>query len=84
MFYNYQHIISEVNKILKRYRFLLLILFLPVVGCSDENDKTTQSQSNKEHVFKQQKRALEKAKGVEQLLKNATDKHQQVIAEQSK
>ena len=53
-------------------------------GCSSEEDKTTSEQSNKEHFLKDQVRALEKAKGVEQMLQSGADKRQQQIEEQTR
>jgi uncharacterized protein YcfL len=65
----------------KKYRLILFIPFLLIGGCSSGEDETTQS--NKEHVFSDQTQALEKAKGVEQVLQTETDKQRQAIEEQS-
>ena len=68
----------------KKYLSILSILFFMISACSNEEDKTTAEQSNKEHVLKDQVRALEKAKGVEQMLQSGADKRQQQIEEQSR
>jgi uncharacterized protein YcfL len=65
----------------KKYRLILLIPFLLIGGCSSGDDETTQS--NKEHVFSDQTQAIEKAKGVEQVLQTEADKQRQAIEEQS-
>jgi hypothetical protein len=65
----------------KKYRLILLIPFLLIGGCSNGDDETTQS--NNEHVFSDQTQALEKAKGVEQVLQTEADKQRQAIEEQS-
>lgn len=57
--------------------------FLLTGGCSSEEDVTTQKQPSKEHVFSDQTHALEKAKGVEQVLQSGADKQRQAIDEQS-
>ena len=67
----------------KMYRCILFIPFLLIGGCSSGEDKTTPEQSSKEHVFSDQTRALEKAKGVEQVLQSGADKQRQAIEEQS-
>jgi len=61
---------------------ILFISFFVIAGCSSEEDKTTSEQSNKEHFLKDQVRALEKAKAVEQMLQSGADKRQQEIEEQ--
>lgn len=65
----------------KKYRLLLFIPFILIGGCSSGDDETTQS--NEEHVFSDQTQALEKAKGVEQMLQTEADKRHQAIEEQS-
>lgn len=69
-----------------RRKFLTIsfILSFMIGGCSSEEDKTTSEQANKEHVLKDQVRALEKAKGVEQMLQSGADKRQQQIEEQTR
>ena len=56
---------------------------LIVIGCSREDAPATKDKSSKEHIFKDQEQAIEKAKGVELLLQNAADKQRQTIEEQS-
>ena len=67
----------------KKYRLILFIPFLLIGGCSSGDDETTHNQSNKENVFSSQTQALEKAKGVEQVLQSEADKQRQAIEEQS-
>ncbi len=68
----------------KKLQFILFIAFFLIAGCSNDEEQNVQSQSNQDHVFKEQKRALDKAKGVELMLKNAAKKQQQSIVEQTK
>ena len=65
----------------KKYRLILFIPFLLIGGCSSGDDEATQP--NKEHTFNDQTQALEKAKGVEQVLQTEADKQRQSIEEQS-
>ncbi len=67
----------------KKYQLLLLLPFILIGGCSDEKEEITQKPSNEEHVFSDQTRALEKAKGVEQMIQSGADKQRQMIEEQS-
>jgi PBP1b-binding outer membrane lipoprotein LpoB len=67
----------------KRYQLILLLPFLFIGGCSSGEDTTTPERSSKEHVFSDQTRALEKAKGVEQVIQSGADKQRQAIEEQS-
>jgi len=67
----------------KKYRFILFIPFLLIGGCSGGEDTATPEQSSKEHVFSDQARALEKAKGVEQVIQSGADRQRQAIEEQS-
>ena len=57
---------------------------LVITACSNEEDKVTSEESSKEHFMSDQKRALEKAKGVEQMLQNDADKLAQEIEEQTR
>ncbi len=68
----------------RKYICILSVSFFLIGGCSSEEDKTTIEQTNKEHFLKDQARALEKAKGVEQMLQSGADKRQQQIEEQSR
>ncbi|MCK4843122.1 MAG: hypothetical protein KAT04_14770 [Methylococcales bacterium] len=52
----------------KKYYFILFIPFILIGGCSSEDDKTTPEQSNTERLFDDQRKVLEKAKEVEQML----------------
>ena len=67
----------------KKYQFIFLLPFLLIGGCSSGEDNTTPEQSSKEHVFSDQTRALEKAKGVEQMIQGGADRQRQMIEEQS-
>ena len=63
---------------------LVITLSLVIIACSKEEDKVTTEESNKEHFLSDQKRALEKAKSVEQMLQDGVDKRGQLIDEQSR
>ena len=67
----------------KKYQLILLLPFLLTGGCSSREDTATPEQSSKEHVFSDQARALEKAKGVEQVIQSGADRQRQAIEEQS-
>jgi hypothetical protein len=67
----------------KKYQLILLLPFLLIGGCSSGEDTASPEQSSKEHVFSDQTRALEKAKGVEQIIQSGADKQRQAIEEQS-
>ena len=68
---------------MKKYRFVLFMPFLLIFGCSSGED-TTQDQSSKKQISKDQTRALEKAKEVERVLQSGADKRRKAIEEQSK
>jgi hypothetical protein len=53
-------------------------------GCSSGEDNSTPEQSSKEGILKDQIRALEKAKEVEQMLQSGADNRRQAMEEQSK
>ena len=69
-------------------KIFLILLFitspLAIAACSNEEDKTTTKKPAKEHFASDQKRALDKAKGVEKMLQDNADKRAQQIEEQSR
>ncbi len=67
-----------------KYPFILLITFTLTAGCSGGGDETTTEATTKEHFASDQKRALDKAKTVEQLLQDGADQRQHDIEEQTK
>ena len=69
---------------LRSFLTISLISCFLIGACSNEEDKTASEKSNKEHILKDQVRALEKAKGVEQMLQSGADKRQQQIEEQTR
>lgn len=70
------------------FKRILYVLFitssLVIAACSNEEDKVTSEETNKEHFASDQKRALEKAKGVEQMLQDGADKRALEIEEQTR
>jgi len=68
---------------IKKYRYLLFILLVFTAACSKQEDKTAADGSKKENFLKNQTRALEKAKEVEQILQIEADKKRRTIEEQS-
>ena len=66
---------------MKKYFPLIVVLILTVTGCSSE--EAPSSQSNKDHLFKDQQQALEKAKDVEQALQKAANERLKAIEEQT-
>ena len=67
----------------KKYRFILFIPILLIGGCSSGEHTASPEQSSKDNVFSDQTRALEKAKGVEQVIQSGADRQRQAIEEQS-
>lgn len=65
------------------YFFMLLITSFLISGCSSSNDEPVTNTTNKEHFASDQKRALDKAKTVEQLLQDGADQRQRDIDEQT-
>ncbi len=68
---------------LKKYRSILFVPFLLLGACSSGDEQTTTEKSSDDHILKNQMRALEKAKGVEQMLQQGADRNRQAIEEQS-
>ena len=79
----YYSINSQGSMMTKMYQLLLLLPMPLIGGCSDEKEDITQKQPSEEGVLSDQTRALEKAKGVEQVLQSGADKQRQAIEEQS-
>jgi PBP1b-binding outer membrane lipoprotein LpoB len=69
---------------MKNYRFILLMPFFLIGGCSSGEDQAAPDKSSKENFLKDQTRALEKAKQVESVIQSGADKRRQAIEEQSK
>lgn len=67
---------------MKKYRFLLLLPSLLIGACSSGDDHPPPKQSSDDHIFKEQMRALEKAKEVEQMLQSGADQRRQAMEEQ--
>ncbi len=66
----------------------LIASSIVITACSPAEEKTTEEiageKLGKEHFASDQKRALDKAKGVEQMLQDGADKRAQQIEEQSR
>ncbi len=58
---------------------IFLIIILNICGCSDNND----TQEKKDHVWKEQTEAIEKAKAVEGMLRDSAEEQRRQIMEQS-
>ena len=67
-----------------KYSYILFITLFLISGCSSSSDETSTETIQKEHFASDQKRALDKAKGVEQLLQDNADQRQREIDEQTK
>ena len=65
------------------YRFVLLIPFLLIGGCSSGDDETTPATSGKRLMFEDQIQSLEKAEEVEQLLQDGADVRRRAIEQQA-
>ncbi|MEH6471421.1 MAG: hypothetical protein V7752_09225 [Halopseudomonas sp.] len=68
---------------MKHYQCLALGLLGLITACSDEQDKTVVEAPAQEHIFQAQADALEKAKGVEQMIQNAADQQRLKIDQQT-
>ncbi len=60
-------------------RLILFVLFMLMAGCSSESDKAVPEHLSKTLIFNEQVQALEKAKGVEQMLQLEADKSRQAL-----
>ncbi len=65
------------------FRYLVFILLVFSAACSKQEDKSATDGSKKENFLKNQTRALEKAKEVEQMLQIEADKKRRAIEDQS-
>ncbi len=61
---------------------LLVTFLLFFIACSDDDKGISENKGNGDHVWKEQTQALDKAKEVEGLLKDATDQQRKIIDEQ--
>ena len=62
-------------------KLMILSLFLIVAACSDNQMETS---NNKQHVFSEQKTAIDKANEVENMLNTGFENRNQQIGAQSK
>ena len=69
---------------INKYFLILSLTFILITGCSSNNDEPVTSTTTKEHFASDQKRALDQAKGVEQLLQDGADQRQREIEEQTR
>lgn len=61
------------------FKIIRIIIFssvLLITACSTEEEQTGQQPSNDEHFLSEQVQAMEKAKGVEQMLQHGADERQ--------
>lgn len=61
--------------------YLLLVLTVALVGCTEDKDVSTKAPSRDDHVWKEQVQALEKAKAVEKTLQDAAARQRDAIYE---
>jgi major membrane immunogen (membrane-anchored lipoprotein) len=71
------------NKMLSRYLAIACVSVVLLTGCSREDDASSTIPLN-ESAFKEHVEALEKAKGVEQMMLNGAESRNQTIEEQSR
>jgi hypothetical protein len=62
----------------------MFVLFLFLGACSSGEDQVTPDKPKNDHILKEQMRALEKAREVEQMLQDGADKRKQTMEEQSR
>ncbi len=67
---------------IKTIIFLISILLF-ISACSDDDNATSENKGSGDHVWKEQTQALDKAKEVDGLLKDATDQQRKIIDEQT-
>ncbi len=67
---------------IKTIIFLASILLFSS-ACSDDDNATSENKESGDHVWKEQTQALDKAKEVDGLLKDATDQQRKIIDEQT-
>jgi len=67
---------------IKKIIFLSAV-FLLVSACSDDDNVASENKGSGDHVWKEQTQAIDKAKEVEGLLKEATDQQRKIIDEQA-
>lgn len=68
-----------LGKLMKNPLTIFLIIILNICGCSDNND----TQEKKDHVWKKQTEAIEKARAVEGMLQDSAEEQRRQIMEQS-
>tara|TARA_R110002167_G_scaffold45323_4_gene136123 strand:- start:81 stop:296 length:216 start_codon:yes stop_codon:yes gene_type:complete len=69
---------------MNRLQGLGATLLIFIGGCSGGEDTNVQAPPKQDQLFQVQADALEKAKGVEQMLQDAADKQRLMIEEQAK
>lgn len=69
---------------MKKQTKIIFISFFLMNGCSKESGENQQPESKQGKIFNTQVQALEKAKGIEQILQNSADKQRQKIEEQTR
>lgn len=62
---------------------ILSAVLLLVSACSDDDKATSENKESGDHVWKEQTQVLDKAKEVEGLLKDVSDKQRKIIDEQA-
>lgn len=62
---------------IKTTRFIIISSALLITACSTEEEQTSQQPTNDEHFLSEQVQAMEKAKGVEQMLQRGADERQE-------
>lgn len=67
---------------MKKYRLLLLMSSLLIGACSSGDGQTSTEKSNNDPILKEQMKALEKAKGVEQMLQSGAVQRRKSMTEQ--
>lgn len=65
------------------YIFILLLTCFLISSCSSSNDEPATNTTSSDHFASEQKRALDSAISVEQLLQDSADQRQRDIEEQS-
>ncbi|MEE4377107.1 MAG: hypothetical protein V2J55_06265 [Candidatus Competibacteraceae bacterium] len=63
--------------------FILMLPMLLLLGCSDSEPEVKQEHTGNSVIVKEQQRALEKAKAVEQTLQNAVQQRDQEMEKQN-
>lgn len=68
---------------MKTHRFLLGLVFLSLIGCSGNEDEATRAEYRGRPAWEGQMRVLDKARAVEQTMKDSAEEERRKIERQT-